>query len=326
MIYNSPQRLANTYQTIFQVFFQAAAPAGYAISYVIVGDMVMFFIVFACVSFAGTFVLCTLRPPISHPSIPACKKENISLRAAISPVQAFFLHDRRSRYICAYGIFMSVWFAGLPACVFPMFAVSTSHVAILLFFYGIGNFVASFLFGSLANRFGRLVCMLVGAGTSLAGFVLFICSGCGRGTCHSEVAVLASFLVGLGNAINFANFSACIVASVHDATHAGFAAKLIYESLCNVLVFLVLPNLSYGWAIATCISVLVFCVSYLAMQKSFFMTLELDHGSENVIVVEENIFEPFAFNTGAEAVINQSCCAEANVILIEAESATIVSL
>eukprot|EP00929_Paragymnodinium_shiwhaense_P068252 TRINITY_DN34305_c0_g1_i1.p1 TRINITY_DN34305_c0_g1~~TRINITY_DN34305_c0_g1_i1.p1 ORF type:complete len:490 (-),score=45.86 TRINITY_DN34305_c0_g1_i1:600-2069(-) len=277
MTYNSPQRLANTYQTIFQVFMQSAAPAGFVISFGVVGDVNLFFLVFTCISCIGTAFLCTLRPPVQHPTVPKCKKDRESLRKALAPLLQFLRHDSRSRQIGAYGVFLAVWFNGVPACIFPMFAHSTSDVAILLVVLGIGQFAASLVFSTLANSCGRFVCMLSGITLDILGLLMLIVTQCSKDSpeCNSYFPFIAVFSIGVGSAINFTNLAACITAAVHDKTHAGFATQHLYLSASSVASFVLLPEVPPMWAQSACIGVALATATYLVVHRQFFQTLEL---------------------------------------------------
>mmetsp|Transcript_68916 Transcript_68916/g.224577 ORF Transcript_68916/g.224577 Transcript_68916/m.224577 type:complete len:316 (+) Transcript_68916:485-1432(+) len=278
MTYNSPQRLTNTYQAIFQVCFQAAQPAGSALSYVLVDNPRLFFLAFTGLNLVGTVLLCTIRQPVAHPSIPARKADSVSVRQTVLPMLRFLRHDVRARSIFAAGISLGVWFNGFPGCVLALFTTTTQELAKLQIVHGIGTFAAGLLFGHLANTIGRLACFASATCLQVVSLLCMVLSQCegGASGCRSELAFVASLLAGMGSGTLLANLMACIVSAVHDNLHAAAATQQVGVAISTVVTFMILPQLSGPRALLTLGIILMLSTGYLALHRSFFRTLSLD--------------------------------------------------
>eukprot|EP00929_Paragymnodinium_shiwhaense_P035839 TRINITY_DN19302_c0_g1_i6.p1 TRINITY_DN19302_c0_g1~~TRINITY_DN19302_c0_g1_i6.p1 ORF type:complete len:102 (+),score=4.67 TRINITY_DN19302_c0_g1_i6:213-518(+) len=97
---------------------------------------------------------------------------------------------------------------------------------------------------------------------------------------HVHGPFLAVFCIGVGNTINWANLPACITAAVHDKAHVGFATQHLFSSAASVASFVLLPALPRMWALSACFLTAVATSVYLAVNRHFFQTLDLDVGPD----------------------------------------------
>jgi len=198
------------------------------------------------------------------------------------PVFRFVRYDPRASSIVIYGLLLGVFLNGMVACVLPMFAETTGTAAVLLTANGFGNLAGGLSFGRVSNTIGRLGCMLLAATmevVSMAMFASFMHLGM-SGPPGDDVGLwvlrlAAAFFLGLGNSWHFSNLAASIAASCHDKAQVSFSTQQTCIALGTIPAFIVLPELSRGWALGTCGIILALSAAFLVSRPAFFRTLLL---------------------------------------------------
>jgi MFS family permease len=197
--------------------------------------------------------------------------------AQLSPMPRFLAYDWRVRPLAAYAFIVALTFNAAPACVLPMFAVSSSDVSRLLLAGGVGNFVGGFAFGRISMLCGRRLCMVLASACQECAFALLAFAWYFDNS--KALALTASAVIGVGNSLQFANLSACIASAMHDLARESFSSKELFVSIFTIAFFLVVPQLNRGLALGLSSGGVFLATGYLCTAHAFFRTLPVSAGS-----------------------------------------------